>query len=255
MTAIPFTVDAIKVGSTSIDFAYVGTDQVFDGSVYSPLTAVSWASAFWAEDPDWTNPGDGNEVTSWRDAGSNAADAAKVDANGPAYLASVAAFGGKPGIDISSSSSRGRLQQSGAIATQPGTFATIVLWDDFSSGDIIDGVTNRWLLDRPSTTGLIRVFAGTSVNTTINSSAGVSVILWDVNGASSSLYVNGTTQTGLSPGSASLSNTLIGGTNSTATPGTFAFFGVTSGALMTTDEKTAFVEWAFDYYGAGTGSL
>ena len=35
---------------------------------------ISMLREFWAEDPSWTNPGDGNDLTTWRDNGSIGSD-------------------------------------------------------------------------------------------------------------------------------------------------------------------------------------
>jgi hypothetical protein len=38
---------------------------------YNPLTSITWAAAYWAADPSWTFPGDGSQVSSWRDGSGN----------------------------------------------------------------------------------------------------------------------------------------------------------------------------------------
>jgi hypothetical protein len=68
---------------------------------------TGWFGAFsmyremWAEDPDWTNPGDGNDLTTTRDNGSAAKDwTAYGDTSGhiPHYVTSL--IGGQPGFDF-----------------------------------------------------------------------------------------------------------------------------------------------------------
>lgn len=56
---------------------------------------------FWAEDPDWSNPGDGNAMTTWRDAGTLDDDLSATTnggGNAPKYVAS--GINGKPSISF-----------------------------------------------------------------------------------------------------------------------------------------------------------
>lgn len=61
--------------------------------------SLPWTAAFWADDPEWTNPGDGNPVSSWRDGGSEGKPATQgTGSMQPTYNASVPAFNGKATI-------------------------------------------------------------------------------------------------------------------------------------------------------------
>lgn len=92
---------------------------------FSPLD-IDWYAAFWAEDPDWTNPGDGNPVSSWRNAGSgdwgNAVQA--TVAYQPTFFASQVSFNNKPIVhgDLSDDF---LLTDSGTKAFQPNTYVLI----------------------------------------------------------------------------------------------------------------------------------
>lgn len=67
---------------------------------FDPLT-IGWHSAYWAEDPAWANPGDGNQVTSWADASGHSRTVTQgTGINRPLYRASVAALNGKPAVDF-----------------------------------------------------------------------------------------------------------------------------------------------------------
>lgn len=53
---------------------------------------------FWAEDPGWSNPGDGNVVVTMRDNGTAANNAGKTGVVDPVYRSST--INGRPGIDF-----------------------------------------------------------------------------------------------------------------------------------------------------------
>lgn len=67
----------------------------------SPLTPVTWAAAFWADDPSWSNPGDGNAVSSWRDGSGNGNTLAQgTGSKQPLFRSSVTNLNGKAGVDF-----------------------------------------------------------------------------------------------------------------------------------------------------------
>lgn len=70
------------------------------GGTFDPLS-ISWHTAFWAEDPDWTDPGDGNAVSQWDDASGNGRHATQGTASvQPTYRASTAAFNSNPTVEF-----------------------------------------------------------------------------------------------------------------------------------------------------------
>lgn len=74
------------------------------GGSFDPLS-ISWDLAFWADDPDWTDPGDGNGVSSWRDAGTIGSNATQATGSKqPIYRASVAAFNNRATLEFAYSS-------------------------------------------------------------------------------------------------------------------------------------------------------
>lgn len=63
------------------------------------LTPVA---GFWAEDPDWTNPGDGNPVSSVRNVGGGGDPSATGD-DRPTFRAATSAYNNKPTIEFGGS--------------------------------------------------------------------------------------------------------------------------------------------------------
>lgn len=70
------------------------------GGSFDPLS-IAWDLAFWAEDPSWTNPGDGNAVSQWDDASGNGLHLTQgTGSQQPTYRASTAAFNGQPTVEF-----------------------------------------------------------------------------------------------------------------------------------------------------------
>lgn len=63
--------------------------------------SIAWHAAFWADDPSWTNPGDGNTVGSWRDYSGNGRTASQgTGSQQPLYRATTAALNGRPSVEF-----------------------------------------------------------------------------------------------------------------------------------------------------------
>lgn len=70
-------------------------------AAFNPLTDITWAEIHWAEDPSWSNPGNGNPVDSWRDASGNARNFTQSGGPRPTY--SSAGLNGRPSITFGGS--------------------------------------------------------------------------------------------------------------------------------------------------------
>lgn len=119
--------------------------QLGGGGVVEFFDHYSMLNEFWAEDPSWSDPGDGNTVASWRDNGTRATDATQsTEADKPVYRSAATNLNSKPAIDFVSSD---LLQTSTSTATS-GTYSVGVVWAaDSVSGTryAVDGtgVNNR----------------------------------------------------------------------------------------------------------------
>ncbi len=94
---------------------------------------------FWAEDPLWTNPGEGNLVTGWRDNGSIAldlvvvADAGAANSDKPIYVGSL--IGGKPGVEFRASApSTGAGLEAGILVNAPHSVVVVARIDNLGGG-------------------------------------------------------------------------------------------------------------------------
>lgn len=65
---------------------------------FNPLTGIPWHTASWAGDPLWSNPGDGNEVATWRGVGRDFTNSTATEK--PLYRSSSATMNNKPAVDF-----------------------------------------------------------------------------------------------------------------------------------------------------------
>lgn len=150
----------------------------------------------WAEDPSWSNPGDGNNITTWRNNGSDAVNfsLSTGGTNPPVFRSSVAALNSKPAIE--STNGEKLMEITGASATsisQPNTVVMVVN-DTTASGTRVfwDGESARNLCYSDTTN--FNLFAGT-IQTAGSSVTGALLLVGVYNGASSKLRVNGSETT------------------------------------------------------------
>lgn len=157
-------------------------------SSFDPRTQVTALHAVWASDPSWSNPGDGNAVSSWRNH-SDGGDPASSGSNRPTYRASTSAFNNHPTVQFASASSQ-YLDFDITNVTQ--SFKVVIVGSTGSAGAaerflgiggntaraLGDGVTNVWTLN-----------AGTQI-TGGTSDTNPHVFRATLNGASSQLWVD-----------------------------------------------------------------
>lgn len=70
-------------------------------AAFDPVAAFAWHSVFWASDPLWSNPGDGNAVSTWRNGGSDGV--AMTQATGslqPLYRSAYANLNSQPAVQF-----------------------------------------------------------------------------------------------------------------------------------------------------------
>lgn len=82
-------------------------DTLRESAVISSPLNIKWSLAWWASDPDWTNPGNGNVVSLWRNAGSFGArnDAVSTSVGTkPTYYSSVSSLNNRAGVRFTAAS-------------------------------------------------------------------------------------------------------------------------------------------------------
>lgn len=216
------------------------------GSQFDPLTAIAWRAAWWASDPGWSNPGDGNVVTTWRDGTGNGRDMTGSGSTKPTYRASVAAFNNKPAIDFTAASKTLTLTDS-----LSGGFSFVVICNHttvdgsnrYSFGNFSDG----WMVGALNTSNW-RLYNGMDTAVAPNTSA--HMFVGYVNSGSSKLLVDATSASGSI------------GTSAYTAPAWNPFFGgwlgyavwgsLIAGDVTANSQWSAFKSWVTATYGITT---
>jgi hypothetical protein len=210
---------------------------------FNPLTQVTALHAMWAGDPSWSNPGDGNAVTSWRNE-SGGGDPAAAGAARPIYRATVAGLGNKPAIEFDTATQQD-LYVDVADTAQVFKLVVVALASTVSGNPMIvgnaQGAANGL---RIITTGTDwRLNWGNSVSGGTPDTNG-HVLRVTLDGVSSQLWVDEVSQFTGNAGTQSLTALLIGA-GATATPvfsnwfdGYIAFVAYYAGATSDGDLTT-----------------
>lgn len=209
---------------------------------FNPLTQVTAVHAVWADDPSWSNPGDGNAVSSWRNqsGGGNPAAAGGVR---PTFDAVNPAYGGRATVHFTSASSQ-VLNFDIANVTQPYKLVVVGNHGAAGVGERVAGTGNALANGIGHGAGNVWTLqAGTSV-TGSASDLNPHVFRATVNGASSQLWVDEVSVASGSAGTNAMTMFTIGA-GSTNTPafsnylnGDVAFYGVYAGATSDADLST-----------------
>lgn len=233
-------------------------------TLFDPLTSISWAKAFWADDPDWKQkPANGQPVSMWRNGGTD-----------PGHAIWEARPGASPLIsDCTYTSNYAQMNNRGVVYT--GLTSVLVsqmtssLTSPFSIvaiGAQLNAFTDTrhpiaaWTT---SQSGYVRLDRSTSPPTwyfTSGSALATRItidtlphLIVTVTGSSAKMLVDG--KTGLftgNVGSNSAVNLRIGHLDGTATQiwdGVMGFIGIVSGDVTQNAQWSSFKKWASSYYG------
>lgn len=217
---------------------------------YNPLTAIGWLSSFWASDPLWTSPGDGNAVSTWRSGGTNTV--AVTQATGskqPLYRASYANLNNRPAIDFDGTDDT-LTNSFGATTFSPYTVICVAHWD--TAANTQQAVGNNSAKYAAASGSAWRLAATTAVNGG-SSSTGKHLHRAFINtGADDDLEVDGTMViTNGNAGDTGIGTLHIGqAANLTTDPfnGAVAFVGVLAADITLDAGWDAFKQWLRDFY-------
>lgn len=243
----PVTTAGIWNGS-SFDEARIGVwngaEWIWTAPSFSPLD-LGWHTAFWAEDPNWSHPVNGGQVSQWDDATGNARHAVQATSGSqPFYRASVAALNNQPAVDFVTTMKSLKTAAWTAVP-QPWTLVAVGRFssDPGTTQYMFDGsgASNRSILNNASSGGY-RFYVGTGISGgTDDTNAHLFVGL--ANGASSLLAVDGTTLVSGNAGSHTQTG-LTMGTSHTQVDNSFRFFGEIAFAGIFPGDVTADASWA-----------
>lgn len=224
------------------------------GGDFDLLADISWAHAYWAEDPDWTDPGNGNNITDMRDAGSEGIDLQPDATRTIEYQASYANLNSRPAWIFDGTQSRTADASGDTTKAQPNSIVVIGWLDSTHSPHptILDGGANttRHLLRNYGDGGNIQMFAGSN-REFAGGADGAFVLVTTWNGASSSCRMNGSALTvGGTVGTHSLDAFRLGSDEAGANyfKGAIAFMGIKSSAFAS-EEESALETFANSHYG------
>lgn len=171
----------------------------FPAQSWNPLTAVAWKAAYWADDPNWSNPGAGNAVSSWSDGTGNGFTMLQgTGAKQPLFRTGVTALGGKSAVEFDGVNDF--MQATTPVMTQPYSIVAALEVISLGSGDIVlsDSVgTGRGLFYWRNATGKWTAYTGTGfLISTPSITTGAHVARFGANNTSSTIVVDGVATTG-----------------------------------------------------------
>lgn len=211
--------------------------------------ALTWHTAFWADDPNWSNPGDGNAVSSWRDYSGNSRTATQgTGANQPIFRSSYASLNGRGAVDYTSSGQW--LSTPTFTLAQPFTMLAIARTTSTAAARWLMADTDGSLALELNRFTTPTMYAGAFVNSTVTMDTSAHMVYGYFAGASSFIVCDATKTTG-SAGTNTFSatylslayrlgNSLLGG---------LAFAGLYSGNIESDPNWATFKAGVASYYG------
>lgn len=235
--------------------------ETVGGGVGAP-PAIAWEIELWAGDPDWSNPGNGNAVSTWPDRSGNANDLTQATGTRqPIFRSSVAALNWQSAIEFDTSdddmaSSTFSLAQPFSVVvvgniTQLSSFADLLFLRSsdaapYTSYATDGGTPNRFrIYDSPGD-----LLAGTE---TVDADPHFFAAVF--NGITSKILLDSQTWSGGNLGSDAATQLWL---NSNALGGNWggghrAYVGLFDGDITADANWTALLEWINSTYGVTTG--
>jgi hypothetical protein len=192
----------------AVPVATVATTSQVGGVNYDPRTAIAWHSVFWADDPDWTNPGDGNAIAQWDDGGGNGLHLTQsTGALRPIFRSSVAEFNNRGGVDPDGAD---LLSTVSTTLPQPFSIVAVVVPEDiWDVRPLVD--SGSVVVYAPVSNHNLAFDAGSGVvqsppNTYLGYAA--HLVVWHFDGASSFIEMDGTSVATGNPGTSGISGVI-----------------------------------------------
>lgn len=207
---------------------------------------ISMLREFWAEDPDWTNPGDGNDITSWRDNGSYADDvtayivAPKFDTTGVNGLPALN-FTGNVRAAVSNSATATTAPFSLVLAINVAATTFGVMSDDRASQNIFTTSGSSWQMFN----GGVTASGGTPTT-------GDHVIVCRFKANDMEMFVDGASVATSGTGGGTTTTGIVFGADRSATNGFnghIAYAAVYSGDITVDGDYSTWIAELESYYG------
>lgn len=213
----------------------------------NPLSLITWHSAFWAADPSWTPPADGAAVSSWRNAGTAAANATQATgAAQPLYQTHTTALGNRATIQFQGTDD---VLQTATFTAVAVPYSLIVIGQYTVSGtpSIIGGQSNSFRMGA-NTAWLLRSGGSARAGGTFDTRP--HLFRGSIATGNDTLAVDETVMfSNLDSGDSSITRLTLGSDSSTQfLTGHIAFAGLYSGTITGDSGWAAFKAWAGAYY-------
>jgi hypothetical protein len=234
--------------------ALLGANAATAGA-FDPLS-IPWHSAFWAEDPGWTNPGDGNPVTTWDDATGNGRSATQATATKrPLFRAAASVLNNQPSLEFDLTD---WLAQSAFTSVATGTVVIVGAAASAAGGvfPFCDGITsgNRWLISKriaPSSPVGFNLYSGTGFVGPGTPDQIGHLIVCEFQ-ATDSFALDGATPSTGNAGTHAVTGFTLGSSflgASASLNGHLGFFGFLETGTLTAGQKSNLLAWAQSHYG------
>lgn len=233
--------------------------KYFDGSAWKWSTAtidplsIDWHAAFWAEDPNWAAPGDGNAVSQWDDASGNGRHAVQSTAAAqPIFRSSVSSMRTRPAVDFDGTDDWLATAAFASAITGVSEIFVVARLDTVKDCAIVHGIsgTARRAVQTISAGANWAVFQGSTTVSggATDTDAHAFRAVFDT---TDELHLDGALVASGDAGSENLTGLRIGanaGGSGFFLDGQVAFVGLKEGTL-TAQERSDLLAWARDHYG------
>lgn len=217
--------------------------------------SISMLREFWAEDPAWTNPGDGNDCTAnIVDNGTLGLNAAPSSPTEPIYRAS--GIGGKPAWDFTPSNQCGFRVQTGSSGTEFTVFAVAQITTLSVQNTITDaGATTNNAFTSANSSNQWRAYNNTGAIQPIGGTADTDphLIVVHFKSNDTTFYVDGVSVATDTSGTVAAATGLTIGCNYALSgggvTGKIAYVGMCSGDLTADGDYSTWLADVLSYYG------
>ena len=228
-----------------------------------PPTFSNTVTAFWAGDPSWSNPGNGNAVSSWRDYSGQGRDATQgTGANQPIYQSSASLLNNQPAVKFDGSLSFLNTASFTATSAGPHTVLIVSATDVTSTGVYrgpfcaVAGASREDILMEAVAVNKFTINnnsgqAGYTGPAQANSTAYTWRALWKSGAGSSALQVNGTGSSAVTMAPRSSLTSVYVGKRNDGLPwkGWIAYLAYIDADATADANWSSFVSWVSTTYG------
>jgi hypothetical protein len=215
---------------------------------FSPFD-IPWLFAAWADDPDWTDPGDGNPVDTWRDGSGNSRDATSSSTERPLFTSSLAALNNRGTLTFDGSNDNMATPTFTLTATY--SLVAIASFNSSAGGDrfvMTTAYNADGIFARASTWSS---YVGTYVDSGVaRTTPGFLYAVYHSSATQSLMRVNNTSVSGGNFAGSPTNGVKLGGYGTSFNLGCDIAFAAAYSGILTDDAAWPdFVDWMNDYYG------